>query len=61
VSRVTSGGVGYTLGASLAYAYLPHEQAESGTELSVEVFGERVAATVVSAPLFDPNGERLRS
>jgi 4-methylaminobutanoate oxidase (formaldehyde-forming) len=61
VSRVTSGGVGYTLGASLAYAYLPHEQAEFGTELSVEVFGERVAATVVSAPLFDPNGERIRS
>ena len=61
VSRVTSGGVGYTLGASIAYAYLPPEVAEPGTPLRVDVFGELVDATVVAAPLFDPEGARIRS
>ncbi|MFI6497702.1 FAD-dependent oxidoreductase [Nonomuraea typhae] len=41
--RVTSGGYGYTLRASLAYAYL---SAEPGTKVEVELFGERVPGTV---------------
>ncbi|MFI6295094.1 FAD-dependent oxidoreductase [Nonomuraea sp. NPDC050790] len=41
--RVTSGGYGYTLGASLAYAYL---EAEPGSAVEVELFGERVTGTV---------------
>ncbi len=61
VSRVTSGGVGYTLGKSIAYAYLPTELGEPGTRLRVDVFGELVDATVVPAPLFDPKGERIRA
>ena len=58
--RVTSGGYGYTLGASIAYAYLPAEQAEAGTEVAVEVFGEWVEGEVVAEPLFDPQGARIR-
>jgi 4-methylaminobutanoate oxidase (formaldehyde-forming) len=61
VSRVTSGGLGYTLGASIALAYLPTELAEAGTSLSVEVFGERVDAVVADDPLYDPKGERIRA
>ncbi len=61
VSRVTSGGVGYTLGTSIAFAYLPLELAEAGTALSVEVFGKRVAASVADDPLYDPKGERIRA
>ncbi|HSK99586.1 MAG TPA: FAD-dependent oxidoreductase [Rubrobacteraceae bacterium] len=60
VSRVTSGGRGYSVGKSIAYAYLPAELAEAGTELSVEVFGEEVPTEVVSMPLWDPNHERVR-
>src|SRR3977135_416880 len=39
VGRVTSGGLGYTLGASIAYAWLPVEHSDPGTHLTVEVFG----------------------
>ena len=60
VARVTSGGIGYALGASLALAYLPVDLAPSGTPLSVDVFGERVPAVVADDPLYDPNGERIR-
>ena len=58
--RVTSGGFGYTLGASIAYAYLPAEHAEPGTEVAVEVFGEWIDGEVRAEPLFDPDGARVR-
>src|ERR687887_391764 len=40
VGRVTSGGQGFTLGKSIAYAYLPADRAAIGTRGEVEVFGE---------------------
>jgi 4-methylaminobutanoate oxidase (formaldehyde-forming) len=61
VARVTSGGIGFSVERSIAYAYLPPELAEPGTALSLEVFGERVGAEVASEPLFDPKGDRIRS
>jgi 4-methylaminobutanoate oxidase (formaldehyde-forming) len=61
VSRVTSGGVGYAVGASIAFAYLSRELATPGTELAIEVFGERVPARAAKAPLWDAAGERIRS
>ena len=58
--RVTSGGYGYTVGASIAYAYLPAEHAAPGTEVAVEVFGEWIDGAVRAEPLFDPEGTRVR-
>jgi 4-methylaminobutanoate oxidase (formaldehyde-forming) len=60
VGRVTSGGYGYTVGKSIAYAYLPAEHGV-GTEVAVEIFGEPVPGVVAEEPLFDPRGERIRS
>jgi glycine cleavage system aminomethyltransferase T len=61
VGRVTSGGVGYAVGKSIAFAYLPSDLATAGTSLSVEVFGARVDAEVTPDPLYDPTGIRMRS
>ena len=58
--RVTSGGFGYTVGRSIAYAYLPADRTEAGTRVEVEIFGEWVSGEVAPEPLFDPAGERLR-
>ena len=58
--RVTSGGYGYTVERSIAYAYLPAEHAEPGSEVAVEVFGEWVEGEVAAEPLFDPRGTRIR-
>jgi len=60
VSRVTSGGIGYTTGTSIAFAYLAPELTEASS-LEVEVFGERVGATIAAEPLHDPKGERIRT
>jgi 4-methylaminobutanoate oxidase (formaldehyde-forming) len=61
IGRVTSGGFGYTVGRSISYAYLPAKHREPGTVVDVEIFGRWVKAEVAAEPLFDPNGERVRS
>jgi 4-methylaminobutanoate oxidase (formaldehyde-forming) len=58
--RVTSGGYGYTVGRSIAYAYLPVEL-EIGSGVEVDIFGEWVAGELAKEPLFDPKGERVRA
>jgi 4-methylaminobutanoate oxidase (formaldehyde-forming) len=58
--RVTSGGYGYTVERSIAYAYLPAELAEPGTAVEVAIFGDWISAEVTREPLFDPDGERVR-
>jgi 4-methylaminobutanoate oxidase (formaldehyde-forming) len=61
VGRVTSGGFGYAVGASIALAYVPRASAEPGTQLAVDIFGEWVPAEVRAEPLYDPKGERVRA
>ena len=61
VGRVTSGGYGYTVGRSIAYAYLPAADAEVGTRVAVEIFGEWVEGEVAAEPLYDPAGACVRS
>jgi 4-methylaminobutanoate oxidase (formaldehyde-forming) len=61
VGRVTTGGYGYTVAKSIAYAYVPPEHAEPGTEVAVEIFGRWVEGEVAAEPLFDPKGERIRA
>jgi 4-methylaminobutanoate oxidase (formaldehyde-forming) len=61
VGRVTTGGYGYTVERSIAYAYLPPALAEPGTAVAIEIFGEWVEGEVAAEPLFDQAGERIRS
>jgi glycine cleavage system aminomethyltransferase T/glycine/D-amino acid oxidase-like deaminating enzyme len=50
--RVTSGGYGYTVGASIAYAYLAIGDAQPGTRVAIDMFGEPVPGAVVKEPVF---------
>ena len=61
VGRVTSGGYGYTVERSIAYAYLPASSVTPATRVEVEIFGEWIPGAVVEEPLFDPKGERIRA
>lgn len=61
VAYVMSGGYGPVVDAAIAYAYLPREHAVPGTELSVEIVGERRPAVVTQEPLYDPDNRRLRT
>ncbi len=61
VGRVTSGGYGYTIGRSIAYAYLPGNEVEPGRRVEVEIFGRSVPGEVVAEPLYDPEGAAIRA
>jgi glycine cleavage system aminomethyltransferase T len=61
LSRLRSGGYGYTLGKVIGLAYLPRELAAPGTPLAVEVFRQRFPAEVTADVLYDPRGERIRA
>ena len=61
VGRVTTGGYGFAVERSIAYAYLPPDQAAIGTRGEVEMFGEWIGFEVAREPLWDPEGARIRS
>ena len=57
--RVTSGGYGYSVGRSIAYAFVP-SRFEVGTAVEVEVFGAWISGHIAAEPLYDPEGNRVR-
>ncbi|WP_428514571.1 GcvT family protein [Roseovarius sp.] len=60
VGETTSGAWGYRVNASVALAMLRTDVAEAGTELEVEIYGERRKAVVQpDQPLWDPENARL--
>jgi glycine cleavage system T protein len=61
LGRVTTGGYGFAIERSIAYAYLPAPAAVPGKAVEVEVFGEWVVAEVSAEPLWDPSGARIRA
>jgi 4-methylaminobutanoate oxidase (formaldehyde-forming) len=60
VGRVTSGGYGYTVERSIAYAYVPANTA-TGAAVEIEIFGTWVPGTITKEPLYDPKGLKVRS
>ena len=60
VGYVTSAAYGYSIDASIAYAWLPAGLAQPGTPVAVEYFGRRYPAVVAAEPLFDPEMKRIR-
>ena len=62
VGETTSGGWGHRIDKSIALGMVRTDLAAPGTELEVEIYGERFKAVVQEdAPLFDPENERLRA
>jgi dimethylglycine dehydrogenase len=61
VGRATAGSYGHVLGKSLAIGYVEPALAAVGTELVIEVLGERKRATVLVDSPFDPQNEHLKA
>jgi 4-methylaminobutanoate oxidase (formaldehyde-forming) len=59
VGRVTTGGYGYTVRQSIAYAYIP-SSCRVGTVVEVDIFGKWIGGVVAKEPLYDPAGARIR-
>ena len=62
VGETTSGAWGYRVEKSIALGMIRSDLAQPGTEIEVEIYGQRVSATVQpDQPLWDPSNERLRA
>ncbi len=61
VGRATSGAYGYTIGKSLAVAYVKPDAAAIGTELKIEILGKKCPAVVIPESPWDPENKRLRA
>jgi len=60
LGQVSSGGYGYSVGKSLAIAYLGAGRAGPGDTVHVAILGRDHTARVLDRPPFDPEGHRLR-
>ncbi len=62
IGWVTSGGFAHFVDKSLAQGYVPKELAgDTGKgAFEIEIIGERRKATIITEPLFDPEGARMR-
>ena len=62
VGETTSGAFGYRVNKSIALGVLRTDLAVAGTEVEVEIFGQRYAANVQEdQPLWDADNSRLRA
>ena len=62
VGWVTSGGFAHFVNKSIAQGYVPKELADdtSNGAFEIEIIGAMRKATIITDPLFDPKGERMR-
>ena len=60
IGFATSGGYAHYSDMSVALGFVPVELIDSGTELTVEILGDRRAAKLVREPVLDARGERMR-
>ena len=61
ITRVRSGGYGYTIKKNILYAYLPLELSKAGSKVEVELIEGKYIAEVTSTVLYDMKGEKLRA
>ena len=61
VGYCTSGGYSHFTGQSVAMGFLPEGRARDGLMVEIEILGDRRPARLVTAPLFDADGSRMRS
>jgi dimethylglycine dehydrogenase len=61
VGIVTSGGFGFRVNKSLAFAYVDAEIASNVKEFEIEIQGIKRKALVLDEAVYDPMNKRLRS
>jgi dimethylglycine dehydrogenase len=60
VGFVTSGGYAHFVEKSVALGLVPTGMIEEGARFEIEILGEMRPASLITRPLFDPDGKRMR-
>ena len=61
VGVVTSGGYGFRVKKTLAFAYIEEKAAKESKEFEIQILGSMRKAKVLELPAYDPNNERLKT
>ncbi len=56
----TSGGYSHHAGKSIALGFVPSDRAEEGLRVEIEIMGQMRPAHLITTPLFDADGARMR-
>jgi dimethylglycine dehydrogenase len=56
----TSGGYSHHAGKSIALGFVPTDRAQAGLEVEIEIMGQLRPARLITTPLFDADGARMR-
>ncbi len=56
----TSGGYSHHAGQSVALGFLPTDRIIEGLKVEIEILGQMRKAHLITVPLFDPDGARMR-
>jgi dimethylglycine dehydrogenase len=56
----TSGGYSHHAGQSIALGFVPSDRAQAGLEVEIEIMGQMRPARLITTPLFDADGARMR-
>ena len=60
IGFVTSGGYAHYSQQSVALGFVPTDRAVEGAAFTIEILGQRRAARIITTPLVDPDGARMR-
>ena len=60
VGFCTSGGYSHHAQKSIALGFVPTQDARPGLEVGIEILGQMHKAQLITRPLFDPDGSRMR-
>ena len=60
VGWVTSGGYAHHSATSVALGYVAADAFDEAADYAIEIIGEKCPARILSDPLFDPTGDRMR-
>ncbi len=60
VGVTTSGGYGFAVQKSLAFAYIEPDLAAPGAAFNIDILGTKRQARAIAQPIYDPKNERLR-
>ena len=60
VGFCTSGGYSHHAGNSIALALVPRDAASEGLQVEIEILGQKCRARLITEPLFDAAGARMR-
>ena len=61
IGTITSGDWGHRINKNIAYAFIKSEYSSIGSEVFVDMLGEKISAKIIESCPYDPNFDIIKS